>query len=609
MKAGHIHMGKLTGGKGDKATPAYDGRLVRRIWTFVRPHRRLLFTALVLLPLSAAFNLAQPFIMKQAIDLAIVPRDLGLLPMLAGGLVLAILLERMAQFSETLLMQLCGQRAMHDLRITAHRHLLSLRSAYFDRTPVGRLMTRVTNDVQSINEAFAMGLVSVVGDIITLVGIIGVMFWLSPRMALVALSVVPVLLLVTEVFRRLLRVTHRVIRQRIAQINGALEEHITGMNVVQIFGQQRRAMGAFDEANRAHRDAYHNAIRYDASLFSLVEMLGSVTVALLLWYGGVRVVDGAVTFGLLVAFVEYVQRFFIPIRDLSAKYTVMQQAMAASERVFELLDTDEPEVAAASPQSLAKRGEEGGSPALQTKASHDHESAHIRFDDVRFAYTKGQPVLHGVSLSVEDGQRLAVVGPTGSGKSTLIRLLTRLYEVDGGRILLNGKDLRGIAPEELRRRLVVVSQDVFMFAGTVAQNISLDDPDMDPARVEEAAREVGLDRLLTLDHEVLERGANLSAGERQLIAFARALARDPEVLVLDEATASVDPETERVVQRGVARLLAGRTSIVIAHRLSTIQEADRILVLNRGKVTEEGTHEQLLEAGGLYKQLHELQYV
>ena len=593
MKAGHIHMGKLSGHV-EKATPAYDGRLLRRIWTYVRPHRRLLFAAFVLLPLASAFNLVQPFIMKQAIDLAIIPKDLGLLPMLAGGLVLAILLERMAQFGETLLMQLCGQRAMHDLRVAAHRHLLSLRSAYFDRTPVGRLMTRVTNDVESINEAFAMGLVSVVGDVITLAGIVGVMLWLSPALALVALSVVPVLLLVTEVFRRLLRKTHRIIRRRIAQINGSLEEHITGMNVVQIFGQQRRAMGAFDDANRAHRDAYHDAIRYDASLFSLVEMLGSITVALLLWYGGVRLIDGAVTFGLLVAFIEYVQKFFIPIRDLSAKYTVMQQAMASSERVFELLDTDEREGEVSA--EAAQRPAEAGAPL-------------VRFDDVTFEYVQGQPVLRGVSFGVESGKRLAVVGPTGSGKSTIIRLLTRLYEVGGGRLLLGGKDVRGLAPEELRRRLVVVSQDVFMFAGTVAQNISLDAPDMDPARIRQAAQEVGLDRLLTLDHKVLERGANLSAGERQLVAFARALARDPEVLVLDEATASVDPETERVVQRGVARLMAGRTSIVIAHRLSTIQEADRILVLNQGQVTEEGTHDELLAAGGLYAELYRLQYV
>ena len=592
MKAGHIHMGKLSGdGKGQ--SPAYDGRLLGRIWTYVHPHRRLLYISLVLLPLSAAFNLAQPFIMKQAIDLAIIPRDMTLLPMLAGGLVLAILLERLAQFAETLLMQLCGQRAMHDLRVSAHRHLLSLRSAYFDRMPVGRLMTRVTNDVESINEAFAMGLVSVVGDMITLVGIVAVMFWLSPPLALVALSVVPALVLVTEVFRRLLRKTHRIIRRRIAQINGALEEHITGMNVVQIFGQQDKAMGAFDDANRAHRDAYHLAIRYDASLFSLVEMLGSVTVALLLWYGGVRLMDGAVTFGLLVAFLEYVHKFFIPIRDLSAKYTVMQQAMASSERVFELLDTDEPE----------------GDVQASAAAARAEDGALVRFEDVTFAYTEGQPVLRGVSFEVESGQRLAVVGPTGSGKSTLIRLLSRLYEAGGGRMLLHGKDLRGLSPGELRRRVVVVSQDVFMFAGTVAQNISLDDPDIAPERVEEAAREVGLDRLLTLDHEVLERGANLSAGERQLVAFARALARDPEVLVLDEATASVDPETERVVQQGVARLMAGRTSIVIAHRLSTIQEADRILVLNRGEVTEEGTHQELLDAGGLYAELYRLQYV
>ncbi len=591
MKAGHIHMGKLSGDKED-ATPAYDGRLVRRIWRYVRPHRRLLYWALLMLPLSAGFNLLQPFLIKTAIDQAIVPRRLEVLPMLAGALVVAILLERLCQFGETLLMQLCGQRAMHDLRVSAHDHLLSMRSAYFDRSPVGKLMTRVTNDVESINEAFAMGLVSVVGDLITLTGIVAVMLWLSPGLALVALSVVPVLLVVVEIFRRLLRGAHRLIRRRIAQINGSLQEHINGMSVVQIFGQQRRAMGEFDEANRAHRDAYHDAIRYDASLFALVEMLGSVTVALLLWYGGVKVVDGAVTFGLLVAFLEYVQKFFIPIRDLSAKYTVMQQAMASSERVFGLLDTEEPE---------------GEVVAAGEKAPPD--APLLQLDDARFSYDGHTPVLRGVSLTLERGESLAVVGPTGSGKSTLIRLLTRLYELQGGRILLRGRDLRSFPPAELRRQLVVVSQDTFMFAGSVAANISLGDPDITDEQVHAAAARVGLDALLPLEHEVLERGSNLSAGERQLVAFARALVRDPQVLILDEATASVDPETERLVQRGVEALMRGRTSVVIAHRLSTIQAASRILVLGGGEVQQEGTHEQLMEAGGLYQELYELQYV
>ncbi len=604
MKGGRPHISRHD--TGDSDTPAYDARLLGRLWRYIRPHRRLLFVSLAMLPLASAFNLVQPYLIKLAIDEAIAPAgkppDLALLGPIVAALVTALMLDRVAQFAEMLLMQLCGQRAMHDLRVAAHRHLMSLRCAFFDRSPVGKLMTRVTNDVESITEAFSMGLVSVVGDVITLVGILGVMFWMSPRLALIALAAAPLLLFLVELFRRLLRKTHRLIRRRLAQINASLQEHITGMNVVQIFGQQRRAMGAFDEANRDHRDAYLDAIRYDASLFALVEMLGSVTIALVLWYGGLRVLaqDSAVTLGLLVAFIEYVQKFFIPIRDMSAKYTVMQQSMAATERVFQLLDNGEVEDVQLNtePTERTEKGKRKGS-----------ASELVEFDDVSFHYTEGQPVLEGLSFSVSRGESVAVVGATGAGKSTLVRVLTRLYEVVGGRVLLGGADLRGMALDQIRRRVVVVNQDVFLFAGTVADNISLGAPELTTEQIADAARRVGLTRLLELDHEVLERGANLSAGEQQLVAFARALARDPEVLVLDEATASVDPESERVIQDGIAELTRERTSIIIAHRLTTIEQVDRVLVLRRGRLEEQGSHDELLAAGGLYSRLYDLQYV
>ncbi len=594
MKGGRLHSSHHDPGQ----APAYDLALLRGLWRFIRPHRRLLFVAVAMLPVASAFNLVQPYLIKLAIDEAIAPTgrpaDLELLTPIALVLVAALMLDRLAQFAEMLLMQLCGQRAMHDLRVAAHSHLMSLRCAFFDRTPVGKLMTRVTNDVESITEAFSMGLVSVIGDVISLVGILGVMFWMSPRLALVSLAMVPLLIVVVELFRRLLRKTHRLIRKRLAQINASLQEHITGMNVVQIFSQQRRAMASFDEANRDHRDAYIDAIRWDASLFALVELMGSVTIALVLWYGGLRVLaqDGAVTLGLLVAFIEYVQRFFIPIRDLSAKYTVMQQSMAATERVFELLDNDEVE-----PEAASGDGKKTDPEPL------------VAFDDVSFAYAEGQPVLDGLSFSVGRGESVAVVGATGAGKSTIVRLLTRLYDVGSGRVALGGRPLEQLDLDRLRRRVVVVNQDVFLFAGTVAENISLGAPDITDERIAEAARRVGLARLLDLDHDVLERGANLSAGEQQLVAFARALARDPEVLVLDEATASVDPESEQIIQDGIAELTRERTSIIIAHRLSTIEQVDRVLVLHHGALVEDGPHQELLDAGGLYSRLYRLQYV
>ncbi|PID38444.1 MAG: antibiotic ABC transporter ATP-binding protein [Proteobacteria bacterium] len=601
--------GGVPGGK------ALDRQLVRRLWPYLRPHWRLLAASLLLLPLAAALSLAPPYLLKLVIDRALIPGDLSQLTPLALLLVGVLIGEQLIGFSHTVLIQLCGQRAMHALRVETHRHLLGLRLSFFDRTPVGTVMTRVTNDVESIAEAFASGLVALIADVLRLCGIVTIMLWMDPWLTLLTFAMLPVLLLVVLLFQRALRGAYRRVRRRLARINGVLQEQITGMKVVQVFGREARAQRDFAEINSSYRDAFKQAIKFDASLYALVEMIGAVTVALLLWYGGVQVVHGAsasaagvateaITFGLLVAFVEYVQKFFQPVRDLSAKYAVMQQAMAAAERVFELLDTDEPDAPSAIPSPPAARAD-GASEGVD-------DAPKVEFDEVVFAYDRdgeASPLFDGLSLAVERGETVAVVGATGSGKTTLVRLLIRLYELDGGTLRLDGVDVRELDPGSLRRRVVVLGQDVFLFAGTVRENITLGDDHYSEETIATAVRRAGLNARLQLDAEVAERGQNLSLGERQLIVIARALLRDPEVLVLDEATASVDPEAEQLIQRGIGELMQGRTAIVIAHRLSTIEQADRVLVMHRGRLVEQGTHRELIERDGFYARLHRLQYV
>ncbi|HTA19429.1 MAG TPA: ABC transporter ATP-binding protein [Polyangia bacterium] len=589
--------GRPGSGADDAVGKALDGVLLRRIFSYVWPYRTSLVLAIALLPIAAAIELAQPYLLKKAIDEHIAVGRLAGLNRI-GFLYLAALLGQTASsFAQTYLTQLMGQRAMNDLRVQVHTHVLALSAAFFDRTPLGRLMTRLTSDVEALTEMFASGLVSLVGDFVRLGFILVLIFGMDWKLALFSMAPAPILYGVASFFRGWVRDAFREIRGKMARLNAFLQEHLSGIKVVQAFAQETRVQGEFDVINVDYRRANSRAIFADASLYSIVEAVGSIAVASLLWHGGARIAHGTLTFGVLVAFIQYLEKFFAPIRDLSTKYTVMQQAMAAAERVFSLLDTEALDApASAAPPARARVGE----PAL------------IELDHVTFGYRADRPVLDDVSLSIARGSTIAIVGATGAGKSTIIKLLPRLYDVLGGAVRIDGVDVRAIDKRTLRRRTVVVSQDVFMFSGTLRDNIGLGDPAVTDARMLEAARRVGADRVIDarpqgLDAPVVERGVNYSSGERQLIAFARALAREPEILVLDEATASVDPETERVIERGIAELMRGRTSIVIAHRLSTVRRATRIVVIHRGHIAEEGTHDELLARGGQYARLYRLQ--
>ena len=588
---------------------AYDRRLVRRLWTFAGAYRGALAASAALFPVAAAVDLVQPYLVKVAIDEHIVRGDWRGLWRIAGLFVLTLAAQAGLRYAQGYLMAWTGQHVVHDLRQALFAHVQRLPARFFDRTPVGRLMTRVLNDVEAIGELFTSGVVAILGDAVTLTGAVVVMLLLDWRLAVVAFAAVPVLFAVAGHFRGRARDAYREVRNRIARVNTYLQESLVGMPVLQLFGREPAAVGEFGALNEAHREAVFRRMGYDATLYAGVEVVGSVTIAALVWWGGGEILAGALTFGVLVAFMEYTHRFFLPIRDVSAKYTVMQSAMVAAERIFGLLDA--PAEIVSPPRAYR--------PAPAAAAGAGRGLA-IEFRDVWFAYGEtpaaGRPdgwALRGLSLRIDPGERVAVVGATGAGKSTLARLLTRSYDVQRGAVVVDGVDVRAWDLEALRQHVGLVLQDVVVFSGTVEENIGLGRPGIGRAAVEEAARHAHVDGFVRAlpgqyAEAVRERGANLSHGQRQLLAVARALVYNPRVLVLDEATSSVDPETERLLQDALDRLFAGRTSVIIAHRLSTIQRADRVVVLHHGHLTEEGTHESLLRQGGLYAALHELSF-
>ncbi|MFZ1136345.1 MAG: ABC transporter ATP-binding protein [Candidatus Korobacteraceae bacterium] len=614
---------------------AYDSRLMKRLLTYLRPYRLQVIVALIAIVLKACADVLGPYLTKVAIDKylanrteshSLLDRFLSSKPLTGIAQIAAIymgllLLSFLFEFTQTYIMQWAGQKVMFDLRAQIFRHLQRLHVAFYDRNPVGRLVTRVTSDVDALNEMFTSGVVSIFEDIFVLIGIVAIMLNMSWRLALITFAVLPIIFYATSLFRKAVRESYRRIRIAIARINAYLQEHVTGIVVLQLFNREERSYEQFKKINRTHMDAYKDAIEAHAIYYPVVEVLSATAIACVIWFGGNQVIRNAVTLGVLVAFMQYAQRFFRPIQDLSEKYNILQAAMASSERVFKLLDTKPEIVSPQIPQvpdgpgriefdhvwfayrTMAQAAEEAARQGEKLKT----ETASVHAED-EFDW-----VLRDVSFTIDPGDTVAFVGHTGAGKTTIISLLLRFYDVQKGAIRIDGVDIRNMDLAELRRRYGVVLQDPFLFSGTVADNIRLGTHWITDSSIENAAEQVNVaDFIRSLPggfgEEVKERGSTLSTGQKQLISFARALAHNPKILILDEATSSVDTETEFRVRDALTRLVEGRTSIMIAHRLSTVQRANKIIVMHKGKVREIGTHQQLLANRGIYWKLYQLQY-
>ena len=574
---------------------AYDSKLMKRLLGYVKPYTKYVVLAIVLNIVVAALGPLRPYLTKIAIDDYIANSDYNGLLLVSLILVGALLFQSVIQYFLTYYTQFMGQKIIYDLRVKIFSHIQKLALRFFDKTPIGRLVTRTTNDVEALNELFSSGIVMVFSDIFIIFWILVFMFFMSWDLSLVTLAVLPILIYATFLFRRKVREAYRGVRFHLARLNSYMQEHITGMSIVQIFSKEDKELDNFSNINRDHKKANIDSIFYYAVFFPIVEILSSIAIALIIWYGGGEVIQNAMTIGVLFAFIQYTEMFFRPIRDLSEKYNIMQTAMASSERIFKLLDN---ETFVKNPEHPKKLDEVKGG---------------IEFKNVWFSYNPDEYVLKDVSLKINPGETVAIVGHTGAGKTSIINILTRFYDIQKGQILIDGVDVSEIDKRDLRKYISIVLQDVFLFSGTIKSNISLNAPHITEQRILEAAKIVGADKFIKklpeqYEENVMEKGATLSVGQKQLISFARALAFDPQILILDEATSSVDTETEILVQKAIEKLLIGRTSIVIAHRLSTIQNADRIVVMHKGEIREIGTHQELLAKQGIYHKLYQLQY-
>ena len=574
---------------------AYDSRLMKRLLGYIRPYKYYVIFAILLNVVVAGLGPVRPLLTKIAIDDYIAKSDYHGLMIIGLLLFGSLLFQAFIQYFLTYYTQYLGQKILYDLRMQIFNHIQKLALKFFDKTPIGRIVTRATNDVEALGELFSSGIVMVFSDVFIILWILVFMFAMDVPLSLVTLSVLPVLIYGTFLFRKKVRERYRDVRLHLARLNSYMQEHVTGMSVVQIFNKEKDEFKKFSSINDDFRSANIKSIFYYAIFYPSVELLSSIAVGLIIWYGGGEVIRSTLTIGVLFAFIQYTEMFFRPIRDLSEKYNIMQTAMASSERIFKLLDN----------QTFIKN--------IENPAGLDTVKGSIEFKNVWFAYNSDEYVLKDMNFKINPGETVAIVGHTGAGKTSTINILTRFYDIQKGNILLDGVDISTIDKQELRKHISLVLQDVFLFSGTIESNINLNNPDISFERVKKAAEIVGADKFIMdlpdqYKEPVKERGATLSVGQKQLISFARALAYDPKILILDEATSSIDTETEILIKEAIEKLLVGRTAIVIAHRLSTIQNADKIIVLHKGEIRETGNHQQLLAKKGIYYKLYQLQY-
>jgi ATP-binding cassette subfamily B protein len=574
---------------------AYDARLMKRLIRYLRPYTKWVVIAIILTVGVALLSTIRPYLTKIAIDNYIVNKDSEGLTTIILILLATLIFQGLLQYTMTYLTQWIGQKTIYDLRMELFEHIQKLSMSFFDKNPVGRLVTRLTNDIEVLNEMFSSGIVMVFADVFIIGGILFFMFSLSWQLTLIALSVVFPLIYVTIIFRRKVRTAFRDVRFYLAKMNAFLQEHISGILVVKIFSKEKRTIDEFKKINYDHTKANKKSVFYYSVFFPVVELIGALSGGLIIWYGGGEAIKGALTIGILISFIQYSEMFFRPIRDLSEKYNIMQTAMASSERIFKLLDR----------QAIIRDPE-------KPIALNDCKGI-IKFSSVSFAYVKQDYVLRDISFDIKQGEKVAFVGATGAGKSSIMNLLCRFYDAQKGEITVDGINIKDIKQSELRKNIGLVVQDIFLFSDSISNNISLNNNSIPESKIREAASIIGIDNFITklplgYGQNVKERGVTLSQGERQLITFARALAYDPKILILDEATSSVDTHSEILIQNAIDKLMEGRTSIIIAHRLSTIQKCDKIIVMHKGEIRETGTHQQLLELGGIYSKLYQLQY-